>query len=85
MPRSDVRDCRNGSRWRAFLKPAKRVVPADVLRFGTEGKVCFLGQLDATVESKEEGGEATLAFMCRNQLLRCGDLLPTRGRPCDSV
>jgi phosphoserine phosphatase len=28
-------------------------------------------------------GEATLAFMCRNQLLRCGDLLPTRGQPCD--
>jgi phosphoserine phosphatase len=28
-------------------------------------------------------GEATLAFMCRNQLLRCGDLLPTRGQACD--
>jgi phosphoserine phosphatase len=27
-------------------------------------------------------GEATLAFMCRNQLLRCGDLLPGAGQPC---
>jgi len=59
----------DGSRWRAFLKPAKRVVPADVLRFGIEGKVCFLGQLDATVESKEEGGEATLAFAFHGPVL----------------
>src|ERR1700688_4343182 len=28
-------------------------------------------------------GEATLAFMCRNHLLRCGDLLPSGPRPCD--
>jgi phosphoserine phosphatase len=28
-------------------------------------------------------GEATLAFMCRNQLLRCGDLLPSGGQPCN--
>jgi phosphoserine phosphatase len=28
-------------------------------------------------------GEATLAFMCRNQLLRCGDLLRSEGRPCN--
>src|SRR5262245_41302704 len=42
----------DGSRWRAFVKPAKRLEPGDVLRFGDEGKVCFLGQLDATVEEK---------------------------------
>jgi phosphoserine phosphatase len=28
-------------------------------------------------------GEATLAFMCRNELLRDGDLLPSGSRPCD--
>jgi S-adenosylmethionine:tRNA ribosyltransferase-isomerase len=59
----------DGSRWRTFLKPAKRVVPGDVLRFGTEGKVCFLGQLDASVETKEEGGEATLAFAFHGPVL----------------
>jgi S-adenosylmethionine:tRNA ribosyltransferase-isomerase len=52
----------DGSRWRAFVKPAKRLSPGDVVRFGEEGKVCFLGQLDAMVEAKGEGGETTLAF-----------------------
>jgi phosphoserine phosphatase len=28
-------------------------------------------------------GEATLAFMCRNELLRCGDLLPSGSQPCN--
>ena len=50
----------DGSRWRAFVKPAKRLSPGDVVRFGEEGRVCFLGQLDATVEAKGEGGEVTL-------------------------
>jgi S-adenosylmethionine:tRNA ribosyltransferase-isomerase len=59
----------DGSRWRAFVKPGKRVVPGDVLRFGTEGKVCFLGQLDATVEAKEEGGEIILAFAFHGPVL----------------
>ena len=40
----------DGARWRAFVKPAKRLSPGDVVRFGVEGRVCFLGQLDATVE-----------------------------------
>ena len=52
----------DGSRWLAFVKPAKRLQPGDVIRFGDEGRVCFLGQLDATVEGKGEGGEVTLAF-----------------------
>ena len=52
----------DGSHWRAFVKPAKRLVPGDVVRFGEEGHVCFLGQLDATVEAKGEGGDVTLAF-----------------------
>src|ERR1700681_3402846 len=42
----------DGARWRAFVKPAKRLAAGDIVRFGDEGKVCFLGQLDATVESK---------------------------------
>jgi len=52
----------DGSRWRAFVRPAKRLVAGDIVRFGDEGKVCFLGQLDATVEEKGEGGEVTLSF-----------------------
>jgi S-adenosylmethionine:tRNA ribosyltransferase-isomerase len=52
----------DGSRWRAFVRPAKKLQDGDVLRFGEEGKVCFLGELDATVEAKGEGGEVTLAF-----------------------
>jgi S-adenosylmethionine:tRNA ribosyltransferase-isomerase len=59
----------DGARWRAFVKPAKRLSPGDVVRFGEEGKVCFLGQLDATVEEKGEGGEVTLAFAFHGPVL----------------
>jgi S-adenosylmethionine:tRNA ribosyltransferase-isomerase len=59
----------DGSRWRAFVKPAKRLRPGDVVRFGDEGKVCFLGQLDATVEAKGEGGEVTFAFAFHGPVL----------------
>src|SRR6266576_3792709 len=59
----------DGSRWHAFVKPAKRLSPGDVVRFGDEGKVCFLGQLDATVEAKGEGGEVTLAFAFHGPVL----------------
>jgi len=55
----------DGSRWRALVKPAKRLAVGDVVRFGAEGRVCFLEQLDATVEAKgqgDEGGEVTLGF-----------------------
>jgi len=55
----------DGSRWRALVKPAKRLVVGDVVRFGAEGRVCLLEQLDATVEEKgqgDAGGEVTLAF-----------------------
>ena len=51
------------------MKPAKRLVPGDIIRFGTEGHVCFLGQLDATVEEKGEGGEVTLAFAFHGPVL----------------
>ena len=52
----------DGSRWRALVKPARRLETGDVVRFGSEGRVCFLDQLDATVEAKGEGGEITFAF-----------------------
>ena len=58
----------DGSRWRAFVKPGKRLAIGDVVRFGEEGKVCFLGQLDATVESKD-GGEVTLSFAFHGPVL----------------
>jgi S-adenosylmethionine:tRNA ribosyltransferase-isomerase len=52
----------DGSRWSALVKPGKRLAVGDVVRFGSEGRVCFLDQLDATVEGKGESGEVTLAF-----------------------
>src|SRR5437016_222775 len=59
----------DGSRWRAFVKPAKRLAVGDVVRFGEDGRVCFLGQLDATVEDKGEGGEVTLGFAFHGPVL----------------
>jgi S-adenosylmethionine:tRNA ribosyltransferase-isomerase len=39
------------------------------LRFGSEGKVCFLGQLDAQVSQKDERGEVTLSFSFHGPVL----------------
>jgi S-adenosylmethionine:tRNA ribosyltransferase-isomerase len=52
----------DGSRWQALVKPAKKLAPGDVVRFGNEGRVCLLGHLDAEVEHKGDNGEVTLAF-----------------------
>jgi S-adenosylmethionine:tRNA ribosyltransferase-isomerase len=52
----------DGSRWQALVRPAKKLVQGDIVRFGNEGKVCLLGHLDAEVEHKGEDGEVTLAF-----------------------
>ena len=52
----------DGSRWQALVKPAKKLSPGDVVRFGHEGRVCLLGHLDAEVERKGEDGEVTLSF-----------------------
>ncbi len=57
---------RDGS---ALVKPGKRLAPGDVVRFGAEGRVCFLEQLDATVEQKGEAGEVTLAFAFTDAVL----------------
>jgi S-adenosylmethionine:tRNA ribosyltransferase-isomerase len=59
----------DGSRWRAFVKPARRLATGDTVRFGDEGRVCFLGQLDASVEEIREGGEVTLAFAFHGPVL----------------
>jgi S-adenosylmethionine:tRNA ribosyltransferase-isomerase len=52
----------DGARWQALVKPARKLEPGDVVRFGAEGRVCFLDQLDATVEAKGEAGEVTFGF-----------------------
>ena len=52
----------DGSRWQALVKPAKKLAPGDVVRFGNEGKVCLLGHLDAQIEAKGSDGEVTLSF-----------------------
>ncbi|MGC1576216.1 MAG: tRNA preQ1(34) S-adenosylmethionine ribosyltransferase-isomerase QueA [Beijerinckiaceae bacterium] len=51
-------------RWRAFARPAKRLSPGDRIVFGevSEGIVCELQHLMATVESKPQDGEIDLAF-----------------------
>lgn len=49
-------------RWKAFLKPAKRISVGERIQFGHDGTSCFLGTLDATVAEKGEGGEALLVF-----------------------
>jgi len=67
----------DGSRWRALVRPAKRLKPGDVVRFGAEGRVCFLEQLDATVEAKGKGGEVTFAFAFHGAAL--DDALAERG------
>jgi S-adenosylmethionine:tRNA ribosyltransferase-isomerase len=59
----------DGSTWKAFILGAKKVQVGDTLRFGDEGKVCFLGQLDAQVSHKDEGGEVTLSFAFHGPIL----------------
>jgi S-adenosylmethionine:tRNA ribosyltransferase-isomerase len=51
------------------VRPAKRLAVGDVVRFGSEGRVCFLAQLDATVEAKGEGGEVTFGFAFHGPVL----------------
>lgn len=50
------------SQWRTFARPAKRLLVGDRIRFGAEGRVCFAGELDATVVAKGDAGEVDLAF-----------------------
>jgi S-adenosylmethionine:tRNA ribosyltransferase-isomerase len=59
----------DGSTWKAFILGAKKVQVGDMLRFGDEGKVCFLGQLNAQVSHKDEAGEITLSFSFHGAVL----------------
>ncbi|MDI3471495.1 MAG: S-adenosylmethionine:tRNA ribosyltransferase-isomerase [Pseudolabrys sp.] len=59
----------DGSTWRAFILGARKVQVGDVLRFGDEGRVCFLGQLDAQVSRKDENGDVTLSFSFHGPVL----------------
>ena len=59
----------DGSRWQALVKPAKKLAPGDTIRFGNEGKVCLLGNLDAEVEAKGQEGEVTLSFSFHGPVL----------------
>ena len=54
----------DGSRWQALVKPAKKLSPGDVVRFGNEGKVCFLGHLDAAGRSTRA---TTARSRCRSR------------------
>ncbi|AZO23698.1 tRNA preQ1(34) S-adenosylmethionine ribosyltransferase-isomerase QueA [Mesorhizobium sp. M1E.F.Ca.ET.045.02.1.1] len=49
-------------RWRAFMRPGKRIAVGDRIHFGQDQNSCFLGRLDATVIEKGEAGEALLGF-----------------------
>jgi S-adenosylmethionine:tRNA ribosyltransferase-isomerase len=59
----------DGSRWQALVRPAKKLAVGDGIRFGNEGRVCLLGNLDAVVESKGEEGEVTLSFSFHGPML----------------
>jgi S-adenosylmethionine:tRNA ribosyltransferase-isomerase len=52
----------DGSRWQALVRPAKKLMQGDTVRFGHEGRVCLLGHLDAQVERKGDDGEITFSF-----------------------
>ena len=55
-----VDDCR----WRALVRPAKRLKVGERIRFGetSESPACLLAAIDADVEAKGEAGEALLRF-----------------------
>jgi S-adenosylmethionine:tRNA ribosyltransferase-isomerase len=59
----------DGSRWQALVRPAKKLAPGDAIRFGNEGRVCLLGNLEAEVEAKGSEGEVTLSFSFHGPVL----------------
>ncbi|MGZ5987352.1 MAG: S-adenosylmethionine:tRNA ribosyltransferase-isomerase, partial [Caulobacteraceae bacterium] len=49
--------------WTAFMRPGKRLAEGDRIAFGeSSDRACLLGELNATVKAKGEGGEVTLGF-----------------------
>ncbi len=61
----------DGSRWRALVRPAKKLKVGERVRFGdaSESRACLLGALDAEVEEKGEAGEVTLNFAFHGAVL----------------
>ena len=49
-------------RWKAFVRPGKRIKQGDRLFFGGDGAACLTGVLDATAGERGEGGELELIF-----------------------
>lgn len=49
-------------RWKAFLRPAKRIKAGERIDFGHGNSSCLLGSLQATVAEKGDAGEALLVF-----------------------
>jgi len=49
-------------RWKAFVRPGKRIKQGDRLHFGGDGATCLSGVLDATAGERGEGGELELIF-----------------------
>lgn len=52
----------SADRWRAFVRPAKKLLPGDRIRFGTGSDTCLLSTLDASVAEKGDAGEVLLVF-----------------------
>ena len=52
------------SRWRAFVRPAKKLKEGERISFGQANEIaaCLMGQLHADVAEKGEGGEILLDF-----------------------
>ena len=49
-------------RWKAFVRPGKRIKQGDRLHFGGSGEACMAGVLDATAGDRGEGGGIELIF-----------------------
>jgi S-adenosylmethionine:tRNA ribosyltransferase-isomerase len=57
-------------RWRAFVRPAKKLQLGDRIQFGaSEDRACLLSGLAATVAEKGDAGEVVLAFDLSGPLL----------------
>ena len=52
----------DGSRWKAFVKPAKKLEEGDRVRFSRDNDSHEIKELTAVIEKKGEAGEVTFAF-----------------------
>ncbi len=50
------------SRWRAFVRPARKIQVGERILFGEPGNACFSGELNALVSAKYGDGEVELTF-----------------------